>query len=33
MNGGGKAGRCLGLIGGLGPGATIYYYQGLIAAH
>jgi aspartate racemase len=33
MNGGGKAGRCLGLIGGLGPGATIHYYQELIAAH
>src|SRR5262245_33100077 len=26
-------GRCLGLIGGLGPGATIHYYRGLIAAH
>ena len=26
-------GRCLGLIGGLGPGATIHYYQALIAAH
>ena len=26
-------GRCLGLIGGLGPGATIHYYRALIAAH
>ena len=25
--------RCLGLIGGLGVGATIYYYQELIKAH
>ena len=25
--------RCLGLIGGLGPGATIYYYRELVAAH
>ena len=25
--------RCLGLIGGLGPGATIHYYRELIAAH
>jgi aspartate racemase len=25
--------RCLGLIGGLGPGATVYYYRGLLAAH
>ena len=29
----GKEGRCLGLIGGLGPGATIHYYRGLLAAH
>ena len=28
-----KEGRILGLVGGLGPGATIYYYNGLIAAH
>jgi len=28
-----KEGRCLGLIGGLGPGATGYYYRGLLAAH
>jgi aspartate racemase len=28
-----KAARCLGLIGGLGPAATVYYYRGLIAAH
>jgi aspartate racemase len=26
-------GRCLGLIGGLGPGATIHYYGELVAAH
>jgi len=26
-------GRCLGLIGDLGPGDTIHYYQELIAAH
>jgi aspartate racemase len=25
--------RCLGLVGGLGPGATIHYYRELIAAH
>jgi aspartate racemase len=29
----GKEGRCLGLVGGLGPNATVYYYNGLIAAH
>jgi aspartate racemase len=28
-----KEGRVLGLIGGLGPGATVYYYNELIAAH
>jgi len=28
-----KKSRCLGLVGGLGPGATIYYYRGLLAAH
>jgi aspartate racemase len=28
-----KNGRCLGLVGGLGVGATIYYYQKLAAAH
>jgi aspartate racemase len=28
-----KEGRVLGLIGGLGPGATIYYYRELLAAH
>jgi aspartate/glutamate racemase len=28
-----KDGRILGLIGGLGPGATVYYYRGLLAAH
>src|SRR5262249_46007325 len=25
--------RCLGLVGGLGPAATVYYYRGLLAAH
>jgi len=25
--------RCLGLVGGLGPGATVYYYRALLAAH
>src|SRR3954471_16669413 len=29
----GKDGRTLGLVGGLGPNATVYYYKGLIAAH
>src|SRR6478609_4039523 len=29
----GKEGRILGLVGGLGPGATIHYYGGIIAAH
>src|SRR6478672_8531503 len=29
----GKEGRILGLIGGLGPGATVHYYRGLLAAH
>jgi len=28
-----EPGRCLGLIGGRGPGATIHYYRELIAAH
>ncbi len=28
-----REGRCLGLIGGLGPGATIHYYRQLLAAH
>jgi aspartate racemase len=28
-----KEGRCLGLVGGLGPGATVHYYRGLLAAH
>jgi len=28
-----KESRCLGLVGGLGPGATVYYYRGLLAAH
>jgi aspartate racemase len=26
-------GRCLGLLGGLGPGATVHYYRRLLAAH
>lgn len=29
----GQEGRCLGLIGGLGPGATVHYYRALLAAH
>src|SRR5262245_47308096 len=33
MNASGREGRCLGLIGGLGPSATVYYYRGLLAAH
>ena len=33
MNSTGKDGRCLGLVGGLGPGATVYYYRGVLAAH
>ena len=33
MNATAKEGRCLGLIGGLGPGATVHYYRKLIAAH
>jgi aspartate racemase len=33
MSDAGKAGRCLGLIGGLGPGATVHYYRELVAAH
>lgn len=28
-----KPGRSLGLIGGLGPGATVHYYRELVAAH
>jgi aspartate racemase len=28
-----KQGRILGLIGGLGPGATVHYYRGLLAEH
>src|ERR1700684_4280133 len=28
-----KQGRCIGLIGGLGPGATVHYYQALLRAH
>jgi aspartate racemase len=33
MSDAGKEGRCLGLIGGLGPGATVHYYRELVAAH
>jgi len=29
----GTEGRCLGLLGGLGPGATVHYYRRLLAAH
>jgi aspartate racemase len=28
-----EPGRCLALIGGLGPGATVHYYRELIAGH
>jgi len=28
-----KQGRCIGLVGGLGPGATVHYYQALLRAH
>jgi aspartate racemase len=28
-----KQSRCLGLVGGLGPGATVHYYRALVAAH
>ena len=28
-----KPGLCLGLVGGLGPGATVHYYRELVAAH
>ena len=28
-----QEGRCLGLIGGLGPAATVHYYRELVAAH
>ena len=33
MNAARRPGRCLGLIGGLGPGATVHYYRDLVAAH
>ena len=33
MNARAQEGRCLGLIGGLGPSATIHYYRELLAAH
>ena len=33
MNATAQEGRCLGLIGGLGPGATVHYYRELVAAH
>jgi aspartate racemase len=32
MNGS-KYGRCLGIIGGLGVGATVHYYQAIVRAH
>lgn len=28
-----EQGRCLGLVGGLGPGATVHYYNALLRAH
>ena len=28
-----QEGRCLGLIGGLGLGATVHYYRALVSAH
>jgi len=28
-----QEGRCLGLIGGLGPAATVHYYRALVTAH
>jgi aspartate racemase len=28
-----ESGRCLGLIGGLGVGATVHYYEKLVNAH
>jgi aspartate racemase len=33
LNAATQEGRCLGLIGGLGPGATVHYYRELVAAH
>jgi aspartate racemase len=30
---GSKDGRCLGVIGGLGVGATVHYYQAIVRAH
>jgi aspartate racemase len=33
LNAAAQDGRCLGLIGGLGPGATVHYYRELVAAH
>ena len=33
MNAAAQDGRCLGLIGGLGVGATVHYYRALVAAH
>ncbi len=33
MSAAGTEGRCLGLIGGLGPGATVHYYREIVAAH
>jgi aspartate racemase len=33
LNAPAQDGRCLGLIGGLGPGATVHYSRALVAAH
>jgi aspartate racemase len=33
LNAATQEGRCLGLIGGLGPAATVHYYRELVAAH
>jgi len=33
LNATAQEGRCLGLIGGLGPAATVHYYRELVAAH
>ncbi len=33
MNATAQEGRCLGLIGGLGTGATVHYYRELVVAH
>jgi aspartate racemase len=33
LNATAQEGRCLGLIGGLGPAATVHYYRALVTAH